>query len=39
MEVDTAVDCSITAHSVYLEKFADTPLTQSNLFVISLFLA
>ena len=31
MEVDTAVDCSITAHSVYLEKFADTPLTQSKV--------
>ena len=31
MEVDTAADCSITAHSVYLEKFADTPLTPSKV--------
>ena len=27
MEVDTTADYSIMAHSVYLEKFADTPLT------------
>ena len=27
MEVDTAADYFIMAHSVYLEKFADTPLT------------
>ena len=29
MEVNTAADNAITAHSVYLEKFADTPLTPS----------
>ena len=29
MEVDTAADYSIIAHNVYLEKFADTPLTPS----------
>ena len=29
MEVDTAADYSIMAHSVYLEKFADTPLSPS----------
>ena len=31
MEVDTAADYSIMAHSVYLEKFADTPLTPSKV--------
>ena len=31
MEVDTAADCSITAHSVYLEKFADMPRTPSKV--------
>ena len=30
-EVDTAADCSITAHSVYLDKFADTPRTPSKV--------
>ena len=30
-EVDTAADYSIMAHSVYLEKFADTPLTPSKV--------
>ena len=29
--VDTAADYSIMAHSVYLEKFADTPLTPSKV--------
>ena len=31
LEVDTASDYSIMAHSVYLEKFADTPLTPSKV--------
>ena len=31
MEVNTAADNAITAHSVYLEKFADTPLTPSKV--------
>ena len=31
LEVDTAADYSIMAHSVYLEKFADTPLTPSKV--------
>ena len=31
MEVNTAADYSITAHSVYLEKFADTPPTPSRV--------
>ena len=31
MEVHTAADCSIMAHSVFLEKFADTPLTPSKI--------
>ena len=31
MEVDTAADYSIMAHSVYLEKFVDTPLTPSKV--------
>ena len=30
-EVDTAADYSIMAHCVYLEKFADTPLTPSKV--------
>ena len=31
MEVNTAADYSIMAHSVYLEKFADTPLSPSKV--------
>ena len=31
MEVNTVADYSITAHSVYLETFADTPLTPSKV--------
>ena len=34
MKVDTAADYSIMTHSVYLEKFADTPLTPSKVYFV-----